>query len=97
MTELQFSDHFQCYELLLADIVELIPTDEQKEDLKQLLKQHSDVYCFANAEDITSLGINTECGDLRETIADHSKKIIQENEGQLIKISNVGKIYKVNI
>lgn len=97
MTELQFSDHFQCYELLLADIVELIPTAEQKEDLKQLLKQHSDVYCFANAEDITSLGINTECGDLRETIADHSKKIIQKNEGQLIKISNVGKIYKVNI
>lgn len=97
MTELQFSDHFQCYELLLADIVELIPTAEQEEDLKQLLKQHSDVYCFVNAEDITSLGINTGCGDLRETIADHSKKIIQENEGQLIRISNVGKSYKTNI
>lgn len=96
-TELQFSEHFQCYELLLADIVELIPTPEQEKNLMQLLKQHFDSYRFATAEDIESLGVNTENGDLKETIADHTKKIIQENENQLIKISNYGKTFTINL
>ncbi len=97
MTELRFGDHFQCYELLLADVVELLPTSEQQTSLEQLVNQHSDMYRFATPEEITSLGINTENGDLRETIADHTRKIIQENEGQLMKTSDVGKTYTVNL
>ena len=97
MTELRFGDHFQCYELLLADVVELLPTYEQRLYLEQLVNHHSDMYRFATAEEITSLGINTENGDLRETIADHTSKIVQENEGQLMKISDVGKTYTVNL
>lgn len=96
MTEIHFSDHFQCYELLLADVVELLPTPEQEADLAQLVTQQSDIYRFATAEEINSLGIDTERGDLRETIADHATKIIEENEGQLMSFSNVGRTYSVH-
>ena len=97
MTELHFGDHFQCYELLLADVVELVPTPEQEADLERLVKQQSDTYRFATADEITSLGVDTASGDLRENIADHTLKIIQENEGQLMRISGVGKTYTINL
>ena len=97
MTELRFGDHFQCYELLLADVVELIPTSEQELDLEHLVKQQSDTYRFATADEITSLGVDTSKGDLRESIADHTLKIIQENEGQLMKVSGVGKTYTITL
>lgn len=97
MTELKFGDHFQIYELLLADVVELIPTAEQENDLQMLLVQHSDNYRFATAEEIMSLGINTATGNLLESIGDHTKKILQENEGQLMKIPDVGKKYSVGL
>lgn len=93
ITELHWGKHFQRYELLLADIVELLPTPEQEQDLRNLQNQHSENYRFVTAEEISSLGVNTNSGDLRETIADHSAKILQENEGMLISNSNVGKIY----
>ena len=97
MTELHFGDHFQCYELLLADVVELVPTPEQEADLERLVKQQSDIYRFATADEITSLGVDTASGDLRENIADHTLKIIQENGGQLMRISGVGKTYTINL
>lgn len=97
MTELHFGDHFQCYELLLADVVELVPTPEQEADLERLVKQQSDIYRFATADEITSLGVDTASGDLRENIADHTLMIIQENEGQLMRISGVGKTYTINL
>lgn len=97
MTSLHFGEHFQIYEILLADVVELLPTVEQAEDLKMLLNKPSDKYRLATAEEIASLGVNTTTGQLREEIADHTRKILQENEGELIKTSGVGKIYTVNI
>ena len=97
MTELKFGEHFQIYELLLADIVELIPTAEQETDLKSLLSCPSNQYRFATAEQITCLGMNTEAGELYEWIGDHTKKILQENEGLLMKADGVGKIYNVSL
>ena len=97
MTNLQFGEHFQIYEILWADVVELLPTLEQENDLKLLVRQQSDKYRWVTAEEITSLGVNTTTGQLREDIADHTKKILQENEGELMKISDVGKTYTVNI
>lgn len=96
-TELKFGDHFQINELLLADVAELIPTAEQEKDLQLLMVQHSDDYRFATAEEIMSLGINTTTGNLEESIGDHTKKILQENEGQLMEIPDVGKIYTVEL
>lgn len=97
MTNLQFGEHFQIYEILLADVVELLPTLEQENDLKLLVRQQSDKYRWVTAEEITSLGVNTTTGQLREDIADHTKKILQEKEGELMKILDVGKTYTVNI
>ena len=59
--------------------------------------QPSESYRFATADEIISLGVDTNSGDLRETIADHTIKIIQENEGNLIKNKSVGKIYDVTV
>jgi serine/threonine protein kinase len=97
ISELRFGEHFQCYELLLADIVELLPTPEQEADLKRLLSQQSDTYYFATVDEIKALGINTDKGDLREIIADHSNKITQEAEGGLLMLPDVGKTYAVSL
>ena len=97
MTELKFGEHFQIYELLLADIVELIPTAEQEADLKNLMDNHSDQYRFASAEQITCLGMDTEAGQLYEWIGDHTKKILQENEEQLMKPNGVGETYSISV
>ena len=95
ITRLEYGKHFQMYELLLADIVELIPTEDQKKDLELLSQRTSEKYIFATAEDIKALGVDTMSGKLSETIADHSFKIIQEFEGNLIHISKSGEIYTV--
>ncbi len=49
------------------------------------MEQKSESYRFATAEEISSLGVDTNGGDLREIIADHTAKIVQETEGKLIK------------
>lgn len=95
ITELHWGEHFQCYELLLADVVELIPTLEQEKDLSKLIERNAESYRFATADEISSLGVDTNGGDLRETIADHATKIIQETESKLIKCPGVGNIYMV--
>lgn len=97
MTELKFSQHFQIYELLLADVVELIPTEEQEKDLIRLMSKKSELYYFATTEEIASLGVNTYSRDLKEIIADHANKILQENEGKLMKITGVGKMYTISV
>ena len=97
MTELKYGDHFQCYELLLADIVELMPYAEQMQDLQELKKKRAKQFRFADSNEIKSLGINTGTGKLKESIADHSAKILQENEQYLMKIKGVGNIYEVRL
>lgn len=97
MTDLKWGDHFQIYELLLADVVELIPSQEQQKDLQELINNQSDRYRFATAEQISCLGIDVESGDLHEWIGDHTKKILQENESDLLRVEGVGVIYTVNI
>lgn len=96
MTDLHWGQHFQCYELLLADVVELLLTSNQEKDLTYLITQNSsDNFKFATAEEIMALGININNHDLREKIADHTLKIIQENEDGLEKNDNVGKVFNV--
>ena len=97
ITELEYGKHFQIYELLLADVVELILTPDQENDLKLLMQNQSDKYIFATSEEIKALGINTNVGKLSETIADHSIKIIEESEGSLIHIPEYGKTYTVTL
>lgn len=97
MTDLRFEEHFQIYEILLADIIELIPTPEQELDLKNLMLQESNKYRFATAEQITCLGMEVKAGELYEWIGDHTKKILQETEGQLIKMPGTGRKYDIEL
>lgn len=97
ITGLQYGNHFRVYEVLLADVVELLLTPEQKSDLKMLEQENSEQYYFATAEEIMSLGVNTQTGNLKEIIGDHAQKIIEENEGKLLKIPCVGNQYTVKL
>ena len=98
MSELKFGEHFQIYELLLADIVELLPTEQQLLDLQHLMEQKTDQYYFASKEEIDSLGINTAEGRLQEFIADHKKKILEENETALMHdIEHVNENFTVHL
>jgi len=97
IAELAYSKHFQCYELLLADVVELQLTEEQQQDLVRLSEQPSDVYCFATAEDIKALGVRPGTVQLSESIGDHTQKTLQENEQNLMRIKGYGKVYKVHL
>ena len=97
ITDLHYSDYFQIYEILLADIIELIPTEAQEADLEKLEKEDSPRYYFATAKEIIQYGINTETEKLKETIGDHTKKILQESEGQLIKTRDYGVEYSVKL
>ena len=83
-TELHFSEHFQCYELLMADIVELHLTAAQEEKFRELMETRSTEYCFATSDEIESLGVKFGTEDLRETIGDHTKKILIEHTDDLI-------------
>lgn len=97
ITDLKFGDHFRCYELLLADIVELLPTETQRVDLVDIHLQEPDKYRFATAEEIKRLGIIPGTDKMVEWIADHSAKMIQENEQHLIQEPNVGTVYEVTL
>lgn len=97
MTELRFSEHFQIYELLLADVVELMPTDEQENDLRKLMCTQSDAYYFATEEEIKSLGIDTTARKLKEIIGDHTLKTLQENEGKLVNVPGANEMYTINL
>lgn len=97
MTELRFSEHFQIYELLLADVVELMPTVEQENDLRKLMCTQSDAYYFATEEEIKSLGIDTTARKLKEIIGDHTLKTLQENEGKLVNVPGANETYTINL
>lgn len=95
ITNISFSEHFQIYEVLLADVVELLPTKEQEQDLRLLMNSKNDKYRFATADEIKSLGVDTQAGNLQESIGDHTIKILEENEGNLKKIARSGNVYTV--
>ena len=97
ITELKYGEHFQIYELLLADVVELLLTPNQEQDLRNLMSVNMPQYQFATAEQITCLGMNTDAGQLYEWIGDHTKKILQENEGKLLKIAGTEDSYTVSL
>ena len=98
ITGLQFSDHFQIYELLLADVVELLPTKKQEGGLRLLVEGcDSGKYRWATAEKILSLGADVASGDLGANIAEHSKKILQETQDELIQIRGAGSQYAVDL
>lgn len=76
---------FGMYELLLADIVEVDLTHTQKKLFKSLMDIDSDKYKFFTADEINNLGMDYDSQNLVDIIANHTPKILTENNGQLFK------------
>ena len=74
-----------------------MPTENQLIQLKAMMNNQSKEYCFVTSKQIDCLGIDTENGQLNEWIADHSKKILQENETYLSTSQYVGNLYTVDL
>lgn len=83
ISEVRYEEHFQCYEILLADIFEILLTSEQEKQFEKLQAVSSKKYCFATDEDINQLGVHPGTQDLQETIADHSAKILIQGSTDL--------------
>ena len=96
-TELRYSDYYQCYELLLADIVDLELTDEQKQDIVSFMSKRNQKYHFATNEEIKSRGIVSGTNKQKEIISSHTEKILQDNEQFLIKEEYTGHIFEVSL
>lgn len=76
---------FGLYELLLADIIEIDLAHNQKELFKRLMVVDSKKYRFATSEEINNFGIDYANQNLADTIANHTPKILNENNDQLFK------------
>lgn len=74
---------FHPFELLLADIVEVRLTENQKSIFKSLMKEDSNEYKFATARDIKTKGMKFGSQDLSDNIASHTYKILIENSDKL--------------
>lgn len=55
-TKIKFSEYFQCYEILIADIYELECSDIQIVELKKTQLKNSNEYIWVNAETIRKRG-----------------------------------------
>lgn len=84
MADFRYGEHFQCYELLLADVVQAELTEAQEQQFVTLMGKESDKYIFASDEEIKSLGVKAGSNELAERIGGHTKKILMENANCLI-------------
>ena len=82
--KIAFSKPFQCYELIMADIAEVILTPEQEDYLRETLSNRNGVYLWA---DITSIE-KGRIDSMQQNIADHAVKILQAHDVNLEKIFN---------
>lgn len=96
-TEVLYSRYFQCYELLMADVVEILLTKEQEKKLRSLMLEKSDNYYFATADEIKSLGVDGKRKKMHDYISDHSEKILQETEYELENKGTSKETFSINL
>lgn len=97
ITDLHYEKHFQTYELLLADIVELCPSQSQIADLERLANHCPEILRLASAGEIYCMGVKTEEYDLSDSIASHTYKILQDEEANLLSSPKTGNIYSIKL
>ena len=84
ITKVQFSRYFQCYEILLADIVRLDLSPHQTTRFRKLMNENSEFYYFASEEEIQHCGVTPSTEELKSTISDHSSKILESYAQNLL-------------
>ncbi|WP_252502032.1 hypothetical protein [Sporosarcina sp. Marseille-Q4943] len=96
MTDVEYGNVFNHYELLLADIIEVQLTTKQEELFRKLAEKDCNKYRFAQANEIKSYGV-VEYGTnkLTDDIANHTPKILSENTDKLIMRNKHKKIITV--
>jgi len=75
---------FNKFEILLADIVEVKLTDKQEGLFRELLDIQSTKYKFATAQEIKNCGVDVGKQKYKNTIGNHTHKILIENTDNLI-------------
>lgn len=59
-TPLHFSDHFNCHEILVAEVYEFKPSETQKKALRKLMKVESNQFVWVDIETIKRKGYKRE-------------------------------------
>lgn len=94
LTNVEYSNVFNHYELLLADIIEVQLTTKQEDIFRSLMQKKCDKYHFAQSKEIESYGVTKYGTDnLSDNIANHTPKILIKNTNKLIRKNK----YKENI
>ena len=77
---LKWSEHFSCYEILIYDIMELLPTEQQNEELKKLSRDTNlnKGYAIVDFDDIEQLRL-VRNGKQIARIGEHTKLTINKN------------------
>ncbi|HLR52497.1 MAG TPA: hypothetical protein VK072_06435 [Candidatus Avamphibacillus sp.] len=85
MTNVEYGNVFNHYELLLADIIEVQLTTKQEDLFRKLMEKDCNKYHFAQSNEIKSYGVVGYGTDkLTDDIANHTPKILSENTDKLI-------------
>lgn len=91
----KYTQHFNCYEMLLGDVVSLTTTEDQEEELRGLLRAgRNDKISFFTDEQIAKLGVDVQHGNLEETIADHTINVLENKMDFLESSYKKGKVYE---
>jgi hypothetical protein len=80
MKLLNFSTHHNCYEVLIYNVFELIPSDDQAKELKKLLgkeRKRGDSYMIVDISEIEQLRV-LENEEQIAKIGEHTKYLINE-------------------
>lgn len=74
ISKLHFSAHFQCPEILIKDIYEFIPNEEQEEILRNIFDKETDYYRWFEQDEIISLGRTKDKKEFR--VGEHTLDIL---------------------
>ena len=85
---INYSHFLNCYELLIADIVEIQLTQNQENELFQLVQKDKDMFILADEKNIMSEGVDSQNNKFKRYIANNTYKILDVKEIKLVKKAN---------
>lgn len=88
---------FWPFELLLADIIEIRLTAKQENLFRGLMKKECEKYIFATSKDIKHLGVKIGTHQLRDSIANHTHKILTEKSDVLVDKNKYKKTISIHL